>query len=71
MSEKKKPGSGDADHLKAVDLERSKRGTGMESPLVANEVDAFIPDTELDNPDRATKEMAKKNDPTESHPADH
>jgi len=70
MPQKNQPNNGNGEHLDEDDLKRAEKGTDREVPLVANGVDVFVPDSELDNPDRATKEMAKKNDPTASRSAD-
>jgi hypothetical protein len=71
MPDKDQPNKDDGNHLDEDDLERAEKGAAQESPLAANEEDAFVPDTELDNPDPAAKESAKKNDPTAGGAADH
>ena len=52
------------DHIDEEDLKRAESGTGEKAPLKANEEDAHIAETELDNPSEEAKESAKKNDPT-------
>ena len=52
------------EHINEEDLKRAEKGTGEKAPLVANEEDAHIAETELDNPSEEAKESAKLNDPT-------
>jgi len=52
------------EHIDEEDLKRAEKGTGEKAPLLANEEDAHIAETELDNPSEEAKESAKLNDPT-------
>lgn len=61
----------DGDHLDKDDLKRAKKDVADNASLDANEEDVFVTDSELDNPDPAAKEAAKKNDPTSGDGTDH
>ncbi len=61
----------DGHHLDKDDLKRAEKHTGMKAPLTANEDDAFVTDTELDNPSEAAKASAKINDPTAGGGTEH
>ena len=71
MPDNNHPTKADGDHLDEDDLKRAEKGMDGKSPLVANEEDAFVPDTEQDNPSSAAKDSARKNDPTAGDAADH
>lgn len=52
------------DHIDKEDLDRAENHTGSKAPLEANEKDAHVAETELDNPSEEARESAKDNDPT-------
>ncbi len=59
------------EHIDKEDLERAETDTGRKAPFEANEEDAYIPETELNNPSEEAKESAKDNDPTSGQSPSH